>query len=202
MQWRVIWAALMVGGARRSRRAGPGTGGRCIVVVYVPTSVHGGACGSEMVYECTPDLTLLCVDPAAEGPSFRKDLVRVGEAMNPGPWHQTPTRPESTADLDIARPGKTGFWGTPYPGMQGARPAGDASDEERYALTMDTCNATSARSLYKFLRRTEADLVMSQEHHLPLKEVAAASTKLRRLGWQSLIVPAVLGSGGGAGVRE
>ncbi len=38
---------------------------------------------------------------------------------------------------------------------------------------------------------------MNQEHHLPIKEVAAASTRLRRLGWQSLFVPAVPGGGGG-----
>ncbi len=99
--------------------------------------------------------------------------------------------------LKIAKPGKVGFWGTPMPGMLDARPAGDDCEEERFALTVDSCNATSAGSLYRFLKRTVADLVLCQEHHLPPRDIAGASTRLRCMGWQSMWLPAIPGKGGG-----
>ncbi len=99
--------------------------------------------------------------------------------------------------LDYASPGKAGFWGTPLPGRQSAQPIGDENSGERYALVVDSCNTTSAGSLYRFLKRTRADLVLCQEHHLPPKDIATASTRLRRMGWQSMWAPAVPGKGGG-----
>ncbi len=160
----------------------------------------GGECGGT-------DRT--CAMGSCGGRGRHKAYARVGEAKNPGPstvgaglgartdWHLHPGQKEADMRLEYAAPGKTGFWGTSLPGQGVHEAAGDDGGEERYSLVVDSCNATSAGSLYRFLRRTCADLVLCQEHHLPPKDIAAASTRLRGMGWQSVWAHAVPGKGGG-----
>ncbi len=75
----------------------------------------------------------------------------------------------------------------------------EASSEVRghYQLTVDTCNGTTWPGIRRYLRRTRADLILAQEHHLPPGAVAGASQQAFRRGWQSLWLPAQPGNNGG-----
>ncbi len=66
-----------------------------------------------------------------------------------------------------------------------------------YSLAVDTCNATAWGGAKRFLRRTHADIVLLQEHHLPSSRVAEASAWALRRGWHSMFLPAAQGTGDG-----
>ncbi len=70
-------------------------------------------------------------------------------------------------------------------------------EDETFTFVADTCNATSWTGAKRYLRRTEADLVFLQEHHLAPSRVAAASAWALGRGWHSLFLPAVEGTGEG-----
>ncbi len=127
--------------------------------------------------------------------------VRYGEAAHPGP-----PRPhdndcsddgwETHGCVRFRRPHRSGFHHALMDlNIDGGGPDDDARDE--FTLIVDSCNATSWTGAKRFLRRTEADLVLLQEHHLPPERVAEASAWALRHRWHSLILPAAEGIGGG-----
>ncbi len=127
-------------------------------------------------------------------------MCRVGEAANPGP-HAMPQQREGNLDLQYASMSQDGFWGAMLPSGQGhggeGGGHGDDDDLARYQLVVDTCNGTSWGSIARCLLQTRADLLLVQEHHLSLGQIAAASQWAGRKGWQTVWTSAEQGEGTG-----
>ncbi len=66
-----------------------------------------------------------------------------------------------------------------------------------YTFVADTCNSTAWSGARRFLKRTDAHLVLVQEHHLAPERIADASAWALRNGWHSLFLPAEKGIGSG-----
>ncbi len=81
-------------------------------------------------------------------------------------------------------------------GERGRRDAGDEGGH-RYQLCIDTCNGTSWGTIKRYMKRTRADVLLCQEHHLPPSAIAAASQWANRRGWQTVWAPAEPGEGSG-----
>ncbi len=113
---------------------------------------------------------------------------RIGEATNPGPGvRHEPQREESRLNVAFRPPGQPGFHGVKSAGHAGqgqGRDRADGADHkgETYQLVVDTCNGTTWPGIRRYLRRTRADLVMAQEHHLPPAAIAGASQQALRMG--------------------
>ncbi len=91
-----------------------------------------------------------------------------------------------------------GFWGSILLGdMQGHDDRQRNDTDDRYSLVAETCNGTAWGTIARYMMQTRADLIMVQEHHLAPWQVPAASSWLRRRGWQSLWIPAEPGEGMG-----
>ncbi len=117
--------------------------------------------------------------------------TRYGEADHPGPGRQTIT----VGPVEYPPPDQVGAYGA----MLELGAGGEANDDggRRYALKVDTTNATSWGAMRRYLRRTDADLVLAQEHHLGPEEVAAKSAWALRRGWHAIFAPAQRGDGQG-----
>ncbi len=115
----------------------------------------------------------------------------MGEARNPGP----PRGAWCGADgARYKEPHVPGFWQARAPGHL-APPRHEASDS--HALNVVTVNATSWQPLQRFLSKTEADIVLAQEHHLPPDKIASCSAWALRQGWHSIFLPAEATPAGG-----
>ncbi len=121
---------------------------------------------------------------------YGKLLARVGEATNPGPSHARWCGAEGARYRD---PSATGFWGARAPGHSCDGEVG----EDTFALRIVTTNSTSWGPLKAFLCRTDADVVLAQEHHIPPCHIAEASDWAMRHRWQSIFLPAQLTQEGG-----
>ncbi len=198
LRTRTIWAALSIGGVRWARRAGPGMECRRCTVVHASVPVQ-----VVPITEAPPGCALgrkVCnSDSAAGGPRHGKDLVRIGEATNPGP-HDRPQQPEGLLPLEFGSRHQDGFWEGILPGDV-QRDQGNmevhAAAADRYQLAVETCNGTSWGSIARYLARTSADLILIQEHHLSPQRTAAASSWAARRGWQTIWAPAEAGDGEG-----
>ncbi len=135
----------------------------------------------------------------------RPGATRYGEAENPGPasWC-TPQVPSARLEVDYRPIDQPGFHGARSCGHgedagagEGAARRAAAARADGYQLAVDTCNGTTWPGIRRYLRRTRADLVLAQEHHLPPAAVPGASQQALRMRWQSIWLPACQGSGGG-----
>ncbi len=131
-----------------------------------------------------------------------KPLTRVGEATNPGPAAAVPSDAAavepgyvSIGPVSYPAPGKVGFHGDIV--NQQEPGDGGTSGADQFGLRVDTTNATSWGALKRYLKRTRADIVLAQEHHLGPDEVPARSAWALRSGWHSLFAPAQKGEGQG-----
>ncbi len=130
------------------------------------------------------------------------DTVRYGEAENPGPGgtgNGSGAGP-TYSTLGYRLPDGDGFKGARRveEGQDGLRGFVEgAPDRELFALTVDTANSTGWAPLQRYLLKTDAHVVLGQEHHLRGEGVAAASQWSRKRGWKSLWVEAEPGDGGG-----
>ncbi len=122
--------------------------------------------------------------------AHEKLLVRVGEATNPGPPNARWCGPEGAQYRD---PSATGFWCARAPG----HPPERAANGDAFALRVITANTTSWGPLKTLLCRTDADIVLVQEHHLPPFHLAEASDWARRHQWHSIFLPAERTQAGG-----
>ncbi len=128
------------------------------------------------------------------------DHMRIGEAQNPGPPCLAPQVDEARLDVAFRRPDQLGFHGARSAGLEGVVTSGDKQEvggPETYQLVVDTCNGTTWPGIRRYLRRTRADLVLAQEHHLPPAAIAGASQQALRRGWQSIWLPAQPSDNGG-----
>ncbi len=134
-----------------------------------------------------------------------KPLVRVGEAQNPGP----PNRANrvSWGALSAQDPGASGFRHAMAPGFDeghhGHEDGGNGELEEQekglYTLKVVTVNCTSWGSLIPFIKVTDADVLLVQEHKLMGRDnVDEAVAWLRRNKWNALLTEAEPGPNGGA----
>ncbi len=81
--------------------------------------------------------------------------------------------------------------------MDGAEDLDAEETMEMFSLTIDTCNSTAWSGAKRFLKRTAADVVLLQEHHLSPARIPTASAWALRNGWHSLFSPAEEGVGRG-----
>ncbi len=125
--------------------------------------------------------------------------TRYGEADHPGP----------AVDEDVSfghdgcwevhgcarfrRPHRAGF----HRALMDLGAGSDDEEMSEYTFVADTCNSTAWSGARRFLRRTDAHLVLLQEHHLAPERVAEASAWALRNGWHSLFLPAEKGTGCG-----
>ncbi len=122
---------------------------------------------------------------------------RVGEADNPGPYDR-PQQKEGYMSLQYRSNDQQGFWGGILPGdAHGHDDRRHGEEDHKYSLVAETCNGTAWGTIARYVKQTQADLIMVQEHHLAPWQVPAASSWLRRHGWQSLWTPAEPGEGEG-----
>ncbi len=130
----------------------------------------------------------------------RYDTVRHGEADHPGPAGAAREAPPSKSTLGYRIPGGDGFKGARRAdaGAEGLSGFVDGVPEKQlFSLTIETANSTGWHPLQRHLMRTQAHIVLGQEHHLRGEDVAAASQWARRRGWKSLWVDAEPGDGAG-----
>ncbi len=90
-----------------------------------------------------------------------------------------------------------GFRHATAPGFPPCPDGGPPDATEHFALRTATVNSTSWSSVVPFLRRTECDLVLLQEHRLGPEEVDDKAAWARRNGWHALFLPAEKGPHGG-----
>ncbi len=120
-----------------------------------------------------------------------KPLTRIGEATNPGPGSEYIT----VGPVSYPAPNKPGF----HAELMHQRDEGDNGGGRTagFGMKIDSTNTTSWGALKRFLKRTTADLVLAQEHHLGPDEVPARSAWALRSGWHSIFAPAQKGDGAG-----
>ncbi len=152
------------------------------------------------------------ISPRGRQAQLRTDdvVLRIGEAANPGP-SSSPSQQRRRQRARQRCEGGMSEWGpahcrTPFVG--GFRHAtalgfptcpngGQPDDMEHFALRAVTVNSTSWSSVVPFLRRTECDLVLLQEHRLGPEDVDDKAAWARRNGWNALFLPAERGPHGG-----
>ncbi len=129
-------------------------------------------------------------------PYLGRPHLRIGEAKIPGPG---PTaRRDNWGILSAQRPNHGGFRDACAPGFsEGSGEHEEDPPMDLYALKVATANVTSWGSAIAFLNRTEADLVLVQEHKLGQERMEAAIVWLRRRGWNAIMAPAKIGPNGG-----
>ncbi len=120
-----------------------------------------------------------------------KLLLRIGEATNPGPAQSR----MSVGAAQFQAPHRPGFHGALLADRFRNEDADAASEVAGLAIV--TCNATSWGAMRRFLRRTKADVILAQEHHLAPAWVPAKSAWAIRAGWHSVFAPAQPGEGQG-----
>ncbi len=134
-----------------------------------------------------------------------KPLVRVGEAQNPGPPNEANRL--TWGALSAQDPGASGFRHALAPGFDdghdghGEGGKEDIGEQEKglYTLKVVTVNCTSWGSLIPFIRATDADVLLVQEHKLMGRDnVDEAVSWLRRHKWNALLTEAEAGPNGGA----
>jgi hypothetical protein len=129
----------------------------------------------------------------------RAGAVRYGEADHPGPARaDNACHGNGWATIGCAsykEPGKPGFHHAFVDDGADYDECGD--DVAPFSFKVDSCNCTSWTGAQRYLRDTEADVVLLQEHHLPPARIADASAWALRRGWHSLFLPAEEGNGGG-----
>ncbi len=126
----------------------------------------------------------------------RPGATRYGEAEHPGPGASA--RRDNWGILSAQRPNHGGFRHACAPGFKDeCDDCGDSPPMDMYALKIATANVTSWGSAITFLHRTDADLVLVQEHKLGEERMEAAIVWLRRRGWHAIMAPAKLGPNGG-----
>ncbi len=128
----------------------------------------------------------------AHGRKPTPGATRYGEAENPGPVQSR----ISLGPVTYKAPHKPGFHGALMRDTEGEE-AAMRPDGEMAGLRVETCNATSWGSLRRYLRRTKAEVILAQEHHLGPLEVPAKSSWALRTGWHSVFAPAAPGEGQG-----
>ncbi len=128
-------------------------------------------------------LTTLCTMSSRRHHVFGKLIIRIGEAKNPGPVHGDW---RCADDVRYRDPAATGFWQALAPGHAN----GDNQGEGRHALRVVTANTTAWAPLQKLLLRSDADVILAQEHRLPPWRIAEASDWARRNRWHSIMIPA------------
>ncbi len=119
-----------------------------------------------------------------------KARCRLGEADTPGPGTSQWSGNEGA---QYRNPEAVGFWGARAPGHK----SNEAEGVERFALRVITANTTAWGPLKSLLLRTDADVVLAQEHHLPHFCLAEASDWARRHNWHSIFLPAMETTSGG-----
>ncbi len=128
-----------------------------------------------------------------------KPLLRVGEAQNPGP--PASRNRETWGAFGLQMPYKGGFRDAAAPGFERGDDEGDQGDHDEamghFALKIVTINITAWNSCLDFIKTTEADVLLIQEHKLDKAQAEEATAWLRRRKWNSIIAPAELGPNGG-----
>ncbi len=120
--------------------------------------------------------------------------VRYGEAENPGPPAVNEGDWECHGSASFKRPHRPGFGHALMDVGEFSEPGGDQAP---FTLVVDTCNSTAWSGAKRYLRRTSADVVLLQEHHLQPSRIAGASAWALKHDWHSVFLPAMEGSGGG-----
>ncbi len=127
--------------------------------------------------------TTLCPPVARRSNGSGKPIIRIGEATNPGPVHGGWRRAD---DVMYRDPDATGFWQVRAPGHDNDGNQGDG----RHTFRIITANTTAWAPLQKLLLRSDADVILAQEHRLPPWRIAEASDWARRHRWHSIMIPA------------
>ncbi len=136
-----------------------------------------------------------CIGIHARRPR-RPGATRFGEADHPGPGASA--KRDQWGILSAQRPNHGGFRHACAPGFQDELiDDGDCPPKDMFALKIATANVTSWGSAINFLHRTDADLLLIQEHKLGEERMEAAIVWLRRRGWHAIMAPAKRGPNGG-----
>ncbi len=212
--WRVLWK--MLGDEWRS--SGGSEHGSCRSPRHLRTSARGAPVVKDARREERPrrgrikgTVTIVFGDAGHElvGHQWHpvgKLLVRVGEAQNPGPPNGA--NRVSWGALSAQDPGTSGFRHALAPGFdnghdgRGEGGHGDLEEHQEeglYTLKVITVNCTSWGSLVPFVKATDADVLLVQEHKLMGRDnVDEAVAWLRRHKWNALLTEAEAGPNGGA----
>ncbi len=128
--------------------------------------------------------------PSSGGRTHGKLLMRVGEATNPGPVQSR----VSIGPVAYPSPSQPGFHGAMV-----MEPCDEPPSNAKgmFGLKVETCNATAWGPLRRYLRRSPADVILAQEHHLGPDQLPAKSTWAIRNGWHAIFAPAQRGEGQG-----
>ncbi len=118
--------------------------------------------------------------------------TRYGEARHPGPAQSR----HAIGVVEYKAPHKEGFHGALVKRLEGELPE-PAESSMKAGLVVETCNATSWGPLRRYLRRTKADVVLAQEHHVGPEQLPAKTTWALRNGWHAIFAPAQQGEGSG-----
>ncbi len=136
-----------------------------------------------LFFACHVDLATPRICNRRRRTTSGKPILRIGEASNPGPLH---AGWRCADDVRFRDPSATGFWQACAPGYDG----GGSQGEGRHAVRIVTANTTAWAPLQKLLLRSDADVILVQEHRLPPWRIAEASDWARRHRWHSIIIPA------------
>ncbi len=118
--------------------------------------------------------------------------TRYGEARHPGPAQSR----LAIGAVEYKAPHREDFRGALMKRVDGE--LGESAEVHKMkGLLIETCNSTSWGPLKRHLRRTNADVVLAQEHHIGPGEVPAKSAWAVRAGWHAVFAPAMQGEGRG-----
>ncbi len=151
---------------------------------------------------CAADPHLLPLRPDGK---LEAGSTRYGEARHPGPVQASGSGGgDADGNGSSVAIGPVQYRNPFQRGFHGALVTGGAAADSRTqetevldGLSIVTCNSTSWGPLRRFLRRTRADIVMAQEHHLGPNDVPAKSAWALRNRWHSVFAPAQPGEGSG-----
>ncbi len=177
-RWRFTWAARSVAGRRHRCRRIPHHAKVILLRFRAPSAD-----------KCT------AARPRAGG----KPILRVGEAQNPGPPDERNRAHWGAFGLQM--PHRGAFRSAAAPGFE-REEDGDHHGSPReamgqFALKIVTMNITAWSSCLDFIKTTEADVLLIQEHKLDKEQSEEATAWLRRRRWNSIIAPAEVGPNGG-----
>jgi hypothetical protein len=118
--------------------------------------------------------------------------TRYGEARHPGPAQSR----HVVGAVEYKAPHREGFHGALVKRLEGELPE-PAEGPKMAGLVVETCNATSWGPMRRYLRRTRADVVLTQEHHVGPEQLPAKTAWALRNGWHAIFAPAQQGEGSG-----
>ena len=113
-------------------------------------------------------------------------VVRVGEASNPGPRAVCDNYAlTGHGAARYPKPLRPGFRNVRCSGFEGGVEA-EAPMDDLFQLKVATVNATAWTSAWRYLERTEAQVVLVQETKVLGADVPKESAKAMRRGWQTI----------------